>query len=77
MLERCVTLDGSYTPAYMLMAKLHALAGRDEIVGQLLHHITLLHPGNPDNLADYASWLHTRGDTQRINFSTERQQFSL
>lgn len=68
MLERCVTLDGSYTPAYMLMAKLHALAGRQEMVGKLLQHITKLHPGSPDHLAEYAGWLYNRGKNKNLPF---------
>ncbi|XP_046394528.1 protein O-mannosyl-transferase TMTC1-like [Ischnura elegans] len=82
MLRRCILLDASYVPAYLLLAKLYSgleggggmeagempLAGgglgaerRRAVVGNLLRHITLLVPRDPDSLAEYASWLRDVG----------------
>lgn len=61
MLERCVSLDQTYTPAYELLAKLHAAAGRYVPAAQLLRRVVQLHPNSPDHLTEYAAFLHRRG----------------
>ncbi|EEB14054.1 smile protein, putative [Pediculus humanus corporis] len=61
MLERCITIDNTYTPAYLLMAKLHTIAGNKKKVEQLLRHVIKMHPKNPDHLAEYAGWLYDQG----------------
>ncbi|CAH0392889.1 unnamed protein product [Bemisia tabaci] len=53
MLERCLSLNSEYTPAYLLLAKLHA----GPIAGRLLRHVALLAPHSPDHAAYYAAWL--------------------
>ncbi|XP_075235053.1 protein O-mannosyl-transferase TMTC1-like [Lycorma delicatula] len=53
MLERCLRLNAAYTPAYLLLAKLHS----GPIVGRLLRHVNRLQPANADYLAQYAEWL--------------------
>lgn len=62
MLESCIKIDTSYTPAYLLMAKLHDVDGRKKMVGQLLRQVVQLHPENPDHLAEYAGWLYDQGN---------------
>ena len=62
MLERCITIDNTYTPAYLLMAKLHTIAGNKKKVEQLLRHVIKMHPKNPDHLAEYAGWLYDQGN---------------
>lgn len=62
MLNRCILLDGSYAPAYLLLVKLYTTLGREKAVGKLLRSLTILEPQNPDNLAEYASWLYKSGN---------------
>lgn len=57
MLERCLQLDRAYSPAYLVLAKLHA----PPMAARLLHHVTRLLPGSPDYQAYFASWLHHKG----------------
>lgn len=75
MLERCVAIDSSYTPAYLLMAKLHALDGRKKMVGQLLRHVVEMHPKNPDHLAEYAGWLYDQGEKNQFRAKVIRTIF--
>ncbi|XP_046666851.1 piggyBac transposable element-derived protein 4-like [Homalodisca vitripennis] len=44
MLERCLRLDTSYTPAYLVLAKLHS----PPVAARLLYHVTRLLPNSPD-----------------------------
>ncbi|KAG8305397.1 hypothetical protein J6590_070707 [Homalodisca vitripennis] len=60
MLERCLRLDTSYTPAYLVLAKLHS----PPVAARLLYHVTRLLPNSPDYQAYFASWLHDRGVTR-------------
>ncbi|XP_039295218.1 protein O-mannosyl-transferase TMTC1 isoform X2 [Nilaparvata lugens] len=60
MLERCLRLDASYTPAYLLLAKMQP----GPLSGRLLRHVTRLHPENPDILSHYAEWLHENQRTE-------------
>ncbi|RZF48943.1 hypothetical protein LSTR_LSTR003019 [Laodelphax striatellus] len=53
MLERCLRLNAGYTPAYLLLAKLHS----GPLVGRLLRHVIRLQPTSADYLAEYATWL--------------------
>lgn len=57
MLQKCVSLDPAYTPAYLVLAKM----ANGPTTGALLRHIVHLQPKNPDYLAEYASWLHQNG----------------
>ncbi|KAK6625673.1 hypothetical protein RUM43_005972 [Polyplax serrata] len=66
MLESCIKIDTSYTPAYLLMAKLHDVDGRKKMVGQLLRQVVQLHPENPDHLAEYAGWLYDQGNGLKL-----------
>ena len=62
MLERCVRLDGTYIPAYLLLARLYqGQEGRESAVGRLLRHVARLQPNSPDHLAELAAWLHQQG----------------
>lgn len=53
MLERCLSLNGGYTAAYLVLATLSQGAK----VGRLLRQVISLHPTSPDYLAYYADWL--------------------
>jgi hypothetical protein len=57
MLERCLRLDRSYSPAYLVLAKLRS----PPIAARLLYHVTQLLPHSPDYQAYFATWLHERG----------------
>ncbi|XP_054265250.1 uncharacterized protein LOC128988078 [Macrosteles quadrilineatus] len=57
MLERCLRLDTSYSPAYLVLAKLRS----PPIAARLLYHVTQLIPTSPDYQAYFATWLHERG----------------
>ena len=64
MLQKCVSLDPSYTPAYLVLARLAS----GPATGVLLRHVVRLQPKSPDHLAEYASWLYQNGKTQRTPF---------
>lgn len=57
ILEKCLRLDSSYTPAYLVLAKLQP----PPIAARLLHHVTRLIPNSPDYQSYFADWLHKRG----------------
>ncbi|XP_029040158.2 protein O-mannosyl-transferase TMTC1-like isoform X2 [Osmia bicornis bicornis] len=57
MLQKCVSLDPAYTPAYLVLARL----ATGPAAGVLLRHVVRLQPRSPDHLAEYASWLHQNG----------------
>ncbi|KAG8312000.1 hypothetical protein J6590_031463 [Homalodisca vitripennis] len=57
MLERCLRLDTSYSPAYLVLAKLHP----PPIAARLLHHVTRLLPNAIEYQTYFADWLHARG----------------
>ncbi|XP_054260145.1 protein O-mannosyl-transferase TMTC1-like [Macrosteles quadrilineatus] len=57
MLEACLRLDTSYSPAYLVLAKLHS----PPIAAKLLYHVTRLLPNSPDYQAYYADWLFHHG----------------
>ncbi|XP_066592261.1 protein O-mannosyl-transferase TMTC1-like isoform X1 [Prorops nasuta] len=57
MLQKCVSLDPAYTPAYLVLARL----ATGPATGALLRHVVRLQPRSPDHLAEYASWLHQNG----------------
>nr|XP_033192093.1 protein O-mannosyl-transferase TMTC1-like isoform X3 [Bombus vancouverensis nearcticus] len=54
MLQKCVSLDPAYTPAYLVLARL----ATGPTAGVLLRHVVRLQPKSPDHLAEYASWLY-------------------
>ena len=54
MLQKCVSLDPAYTPAYLVLARL----ATGPAAGVLLRHVVRLQPRSPDHLAEYASWLY-------------------
>lgn len=57
MLQKCVSLDPAYTPAYLVLARLST----GPATGTLLRHVVQLQPKNPDHHAEYASWLYQEG----------------
>ncbi|XP_076748886.1 protein O-mannosyl-transferase TMTC1 isoform X2 [Xylocopa sonorina] len=57
MLQKCVSLDPAYTPAYLVLARL----ATGPTAGVLLRHVVRLQPRSPDHLAEYASWLYQNG----------------
>ncbi|XP_031836634.1 protein O-mannosyl-transferase TMTC1 isoform X1 [Nomia melanderi] len=57
MLQKCVSLDPAYTPAYLVLARL----ATGPTAGVLLRHVVRLQPQSPDHLAEYASWLYQNG----------------
>ncbi|OXU29367.1 hypothetical protein TSAR_006584 [Trichomalopsis sarcophagae] len=57
MLQKCVSLDPAYTPAYLVLARMTS----GPTTGALLRHVVRLQPKSPDHLAEYASWLHQNG----------------
>ncbi|XP_076301294.1 protein O-mannosyl-transferase TMTC1-like isoform X2 [Lasioglossum baleicum] len=57
MLQKCVSLDPAYTPAYLVLARL----ATGPAVGVLLRHVVRLQPHSPDHLAEYAFWLYQNG----------------
>ncbi|XP_015513359.1 protein O-mannosyl-transferase TMTC1 [Neodiprion lecontei] len=57
MLQRCVSLDPAYTPAYLVLARL----ATGQTAGALLRHVVRLQPRSPDHLAEYAAWLNSNG----------------
>ncbi|XP_076380772.1 protein O-mannosyl-transferase TMTC1 [Megalopta genalis] len=57
MLQKCVSLDPAYTPAYLVLARL----ATGPAAGVLLRHVVRLQPQSPDHLAEYASWLYQNG----------------
>lgn len=61
MLERCVALDQTYTPAYELLAKIHAQVGRIRTADLMLKRVVQLNPNNADYLAEYGAFMHRRG----------------
>lgn len=58
MLQKCVSLDPAYTPAYLVLARMTS----GSTTGALLRHVVRLQPKSPDHLAEYATWLHQNGD---------------
>lgn len=58
MLERCLKLDTAYSPAYLVLAKLHT----PPIAARLLRHVTRLLSNSPDYQAYFADWLYDRGE---------------
>ncbi|KAF3428232.1 hypothetical protein E2986_11745 [Frieseomelitta varia] len=57
MLQKCVSLDPAYTPAYLVLARL----ATGPTAGVLLRHVVRLQPKSADHLAEYASWLYQNG----------------
>ncbi|OAD62507.1 Transmembrane and TPR repeat-containing protein 1 [Eufriesea mexicana] len=57
MLQKCVSLDPAYAPAYVVLARL----ATGPTAGVLLRHVVRLQPRSPDHLAEYASWLYQNG----------------
>ncbi|XP_011501545.1 PREDICTED: uncharacterized protein LOC105365148 [Ceratosolen solmsi marchali] len=57
MLQKCVTLDPAYTPAYLVLARMASGA----TTGSLLKHVVRLQPKSPDYVAEYATWLYQNG----------------
>ncbi|XP_014210531.1 transmembrane and TPR repeat-containing protein 1-like isoform X2 [Copidosoma floridanum] len=57
MLQKCVSLDPAYTPAYLVLARMAS----GSTTGALLRHVVRLQPKSPDYLAEYAAWLHQNG----------------
>lgn len=57
MLQKCVSLDPAYTPAYLVLARL----ATGPTAGALLRHVVRLQPRSPDHLTEYASWLYQNG----------------
>lgn len=57
MFERCITLERTFTPAYLELIKL-----RSGIVsGRLLREVVRLNPLDQDRLAQYGFWLLENG----------------
>lgn len=63
MLQKCVSLDPAYTPAYLVLARL----ATGPTAGALLRHVVRLQPRSPDHLTEYASWLYQNGKWQWWN----------
>ena len=61
MLEKCISIDASYTSAYVLLARLYAVQGRQTAVSRLLSHLAKLQPDEPEPLTELAAWLATTG----------------
>lgn len=61
MLERCVQLDGTYTPAHELLSKLYEGAGRQRAAATQLHMLAMLHPRSAYHLTRYAHALQLTG----------------
>ncbi|KAK2576539.1 hypothetical protein KPH14_005861 [Odynerus spinipes] len=57
MLQKCVSLDPAYIPAYLVLARLAS----GSATGVLLRHVVRLQPRSPDHLAEYATWLYQNG----------------
>lgn len=53
MLEKCISLEPQFTPAYLELFKLRN--GRS--AGNLLNTVVRLTPRNPDHLTQYGNWL--------------------
>ncbi|XP_044729404.1 protein O-mannosyl-transferase TMTC1-like [Chrysoperla carnea] len=59
MLEKCIALEPTYTPAYLELARLRGM--NDLRSGQLLKHVVQLHPKNANHLTLYGDWLRGQG----------------
>ena len=60
MLERCISLEPLFIPAYMELVKVHTASGQQKwllAAGQLLHRVVKVTPRNPDYLTQYGNWL--------------------
>ena len=58
MLQKCIAIDPTYAPAYLVLARMTS----GPATGALLRHVVRLQPKNPDHLAEYALWLSQNGN---------------
>lgn len=63
MLEKCIALEPTYTPAYLELARLRGM--NDLRSGQLLKHVVQLHPKNANHLTLYGDWLRGQGNNKK------------
>lgn len=61
MLERCLKLEPSFTPAYIELARLRG--PKDRSVGSLLKRVAQLNHADPHYVTIYAHWLLDKGDS--------------
>lgn len=57
MFERCITLESTFTPAYLELIKLR----KGIVSGRLLREVVRLNPFDQDRLAQYGFWLLDNG----------------
>lgn len=65
MLEKCISLEPTYTPAYLELARLRGLG--DTRSGNLLKRVVDLHPKNANHLTLYGHWLRLQGKQRQIS----------
>lgn len=74
MLQKCISLEPSFTPAYLELARLRG--PNHKTVPNLLKKVVELNPNVPYYAAKFGEWLTKKGSSFIRSFLTYRIQFS-